>query len=212
MTPTGYERALVRQVRNFARAAGCPAKTDALDAQMLAHYGTVFAVAHPVAPPVEKQADRETLKDLLRQRKPLVDQRVQERHRLDKGLTAGVHNSTQRHIQWLDEEIKRLDQAYQKVLAQSPRLAAQAALYQSLPGVGALTAAMLVGYRPELGTVPDRAGGLGPVGARQRTPARLSRYPRGPGPRAAGAILGGDPVPCASTAVLSGLASAWQAG
>jgi len=138
-------------VRNFARAAGCPAKTDALDAQMLAHYGTVFAVAHPVAPPVEKQADLETLKDLLRQRKPLVDQRVQERHRLDKGLTAGVHNSTQRHIQWLDEEIKRLDQAYQPALAQSPRLAAQAALYQSLPGVGALTAAMLVGYRPELG-------------------------------------------------------------
>jgi len=60
VTPTGYERALVRQVRNFARAAGCPAKTDALDAQMLVRYGTVFTIDRPVVPPVEKQADRET--------------------------------------------------------------------------------------------------------------------------------------------------------
>jgi len=53
---------------------------------------------------------------------------------VDKGLTAGMHNSTQRHIAWLDKEIKRLDQAYQQALAQSSRLAASAALYQSLPG------------------------------------------------------------------------------
>ncbi len=89
--PTGgYERALVRQVRgsavaehvvhptwvsHFARAAGCPAKTDVLDAQMLAQYGTVFTVVRPV----EKQADREILKEV--RRKPLVDQRVQEHYR-----------------------------------------------------------------------------------------------------------------------------------
>jgi len=60
---------------------------------------------------------------------------VQEHHRLDKGQTAGVRHSTQRHIAWLDKEIKRLDQAYQQALAQSPRLAAQAALYQTYPAL-----------------------------------------------------------------------------
>ena len=158
----GYERAVVRRirrtavsihvahpnrVRHFIRAAGYEAKTDVLDAQMLARYGQVFALPGSLA----KEADREELQDLLRRRKQLVDQRVQETHRLDKGLTPGAHTSTQRHIQWLEEEIERLDDQYRKALEQSAEFSAAAALYQSVPGVGALTAATLVGYLPELG-------------------------------------------------------------
>ena len=158
----GYERAMVRRmqsqawsvhvahpnrVRHFARAAGYQAKTDRLDAQMLARYGQAFPLPNTGA----QQADSEALQDLLRRRKQLVDQRVQERHRLDKGLTEGARTSTQRHIQWLDEEIGRLDEAYRKVLDQSVPLAASAALYRSVPGVGELTAATLVGFLPELG-------------------------------------------------------------
>ena len=158
----GYERALVRRVRHqawsvhvahpnrvrhFARAAGYQAKTDALDAQMLSRYGQAFELPNTVA----QDADSEVLQDLLRRRKPLVDQRVQEHHRRDKGLTHGAHTSTQRHIQGLDKEIGRLDEEYRQALDQSVELSALAALYQSVPGVGELTAATLVGFLPELG-------------------------------------------------------------
>ena len=158
----GYERAVVRRlqstavsvhiahpnrVRHFARAAGYQAKTDALDAQMLSRYGQVFEVPSSVA----AAADSEVLQDLLRRRKQLVDQRVQERHRLDQGRTEAARTSTQRHIQWLDEEIGRLEEEYRKALENSGELSESAALYRSVPGVGELTAATLVVYLPELG-------------------------------------------------------------
>ena len=158
----GYERAVVRglqsqewsvhvahpnRVRHFARAGGHHAKTDALDAQVLARYGAVFDLPSVVA----QDAASEALQDLLRRRKQLVDQRIQERHRLNQGRTPGAHTSTQRHIQWLDEEIDRLDEDYRTVVEESVELAESAALYRSVPGVGELTAATLVGYLPELG-------------------------------------------------------------
>jgi transposase len=158
----GYEREVVRRlrstawsvhiahpnrVRHFARAAGHQAKTDALDAQMLSRYGQVFEVPSSLA----AAADSEVLQDLLRRRKQLVDQRVQERHRLDQGRTEAARTSTQRHIQWLDEEIGRLEEEYRKALENSGELSESAALYRSVPGVGELTAATLVGYLPELG-------------------------------------------------------------
>ncbi len=132
--PTGgYERPLVRRVqatgwpihlvhpnrvRHFAQAAGSPAKTDALDAQRLARYGMAFELQRPLA----KEADREVVQDLLRRRKQLVNQRVQERHRLDQGQTEGARISIERHLQWLDEEISQLDEAYQQAL-ETQRLA-----------------------------------------------------------------------------------------
>ena len=158
----GYERPLVQRVldtelsiyvahpnhvRHFAQAAGHHAKTDALDAQRLARYGMVFSLQKEVAPDRERQH----LQDLLRRRQQLVAQRGQESQRLDKGLTDGVRASTQRHIQWLDAEIEHLEAEYHKALETSVPLAKAAALYQSVPGVGALTPATLVGALPELG-------------------------------------------------------------
>ena len=161
--PTGgYERAAVRwlhgigvsvhvahpnRVRRFARAAGHHAKTDALDARMLVRYGAVF----PMPCPLAKEADREVVQDLLRRRKPLVQQRVQESQRLDKGPTEGARASIERHLKWLDEEIAQVEEAYRAAVKNNASLAASAALYQSVPGVGELTAATLVGYLPELG-------------------------------------------------------------
>ena len=99
--PTGgYEREVVRRlrgrglsvhlahpnkVRNFARAAGHEAKTDTLDARMLSRYGEVFEMRSSL--PLALDGDGEVLRDLLGRRKQLVEQRVQERNRLDKGLT-----------------------------------------------------------------------------------------------------------------------------
>ena len=167
--PTGgYERELVRRlqesglpvhvahpnkVRNFARAAGHEAKTDVLDARVLSHYGEVFQLADRLPDDGEGQE----LKELLKRRKDLVDQRVQERNRLEKGLRGGARRSTERHVEWLDEEIARMDEEYRKALRESARLSETAALYRSVPGVGELTAASLVAYLPELGQCEGKA-------------------------------------------------------
>ena len=167
--PTGgYEREVVRRlgesglsvhvahpnkVRNFARAAGHEAKTDVLDARVLSHYGEVFKLAREL--PID--GDSQELKDLLKRRKDLVDQRVQERNRLEKGLSGGARSSTERHVEWLDEEIARMDEEYRKALNRNARLSETAALYQSVPGVGELTAASLVAYLPELGKCEGKA-------------------------------------------------------
>ena len=168
--PTGgYERAVVRwlhrtgvsvhvahpnRVRSFVRAAGHQAKTDALDARMVARYGAVFPRPRPLA----KEADREVVQDLLRRRKPLVQQRVQESQRLDKGQTEGARTSIERHIKWLDEELEQVEEAYRAALKNNGSRAASAALYRSVPGVGELTAATLVGYLPELGQWSGKEG------------------------------------------------------
>ena len=167
--PTGgYEREVVRQlresglpvhvahpnkVRNFARAAGQEAKTDVLDARVLSHYGEVFKLASRLP----GDEDGQELKDLLKRRKDLVDQRVQERNRLDKGLSGGARRSTERHVEWLDEEIGRMDEEYREALRRNARLAETVAFYRSVPGVGELTAASLVAYLPELGKCEGKA-------------------------------------------------------
>ena len=167
--PTGgYEREVVRRlgesglrvhvahpnkVRNFARAAGHEAKTDVLDARVLSHYGEVFELVG--TPPGDGEGQE--LKELLKRRKELVDQRVQERNRLEKGLRGGARRSTERHVEWLDEEIALLDEEYRKALSRSARLSETAALYRSVPGVGEVTAASLVAYLPELGKCDGKA-------------------------------------------------------
>ena len=97
------------------------------------------------------------LRQLLSRRRQLVEQRVQDRSRLDKGISASVGKSTRRHISWLDKEIERLDKEYIELLKRSDNLCRQADLYRSVPGVGQLTAATLVAYLPELGQRDGKA-------------------------------------------------------
>ena len=128
--PTGgYERQLAKQLdeagliphmvhpikmRSLARARGFEAKTDGLDAQVLSLFGRTFPMADTQRS--KPDPERAELRDLLRRRRQLVDQRVQELNRLDKGITKGSRTSTKRHIAWLDDEIARLDEEYQKAL------------------------------------------------------------------------------------------------
>lgn len=137
------------KVRAFAQASGRLAKTDRIDAQALSHYGRVFAVSEDPEPGPEPE--RAEVQALLRRRRQLVNQRVQELNRMDRARNAAARASTQRHIAWLDEEIDRLDEEYRKALQSSAVLTQQAKLYRSVPGVGELTAATLVAHLPELG-------------------------------------------------------------
>ena len=119
-------------MRAFARACGYEAKTDPLDAQVLSRYGLVFLESETPQPEVDP--DREELRQLLGRRRQLVEQRVQERNRLDKGVSASVGKSTRRHIRWLDREIEQLDQEYKELLRRSVNLCGKAKLYRSMPG------------------------------------------------------------------------------
>ena len=132
-----------RRVRNFARAAGCEAKTDGMDARMLSECGERF----DLSPDAPEDAEAEALRDILSRRKQLVDQRSAELNRRDKGAVRDARASVERRIKWLDKEIERLDRRYRKAVSESSELSAKAELYASAPGVGELTAA----YLPELG-------------------------------------------------------------
>ena len=114
---------------------------------------------------------RAQLKDLLRRREQLVAQRTADKNRLDKGQSDEARASAERHIAWLDEEIARLEKAYQSLLQSSPVLSETAALYQSVPGAGQLKAATLVAELPELGRIDGKTAGDSGGGAAFRAGA-----------------------------------------
>ena len=143
------------RVRAFARACGYEAKTDPLDAQVLSRYGVVFSESDTAQPEVDP--DREELRQLLSKRRQFVDQRVRERNRLDKGVSTSVGKSIRRNIRWLDREIKRLEEEYKELLKGSASFSETVELYQTVPGVGHLTAVTLLAYLPELGRRDGRA-------------------------------------------------------
>lgn len=176
----GYERLVVQRsrdtdlavlvaqppkVRAFARAVGQGAKTDPLDAQILAHDGEVFEL--PVA--VAQEAASEEVRALLGRRQQLLDQRRPAHNRLEKGLQWRGKKSCQRHLAWLDKALAHLEEEYQQAIQAKPELAERAALYQRVRGVGLLTAATLLAYVPELGHGSGKAltalGGLVPWAA-----------------------------------------------
>ncbi|MDE2938382.1 MAG: IS110 family transposase [Chloroflexota bacterium] len=164
--PTGgYERRLVEElksagmgvqiahpnkVRVLARAGGYEAKTDGKDAQVLARFGQVFA-SQEQEDEGEKDPAVGRLQELVQRREQLVNERVRETNRLDKGLGEVARDSTQRHIDGLNDEIHRLDQERQTLLDDSPSLAQRINLYCSVPGIGPSTATILAVYLPELG-------------------------------------------------------------
>ena len=158
----GYEKALVRRLhqaeravslvapgraRAYAKAMGQAAKTDPLDARLLARYGEKLEPE----PAPEPAAEREQVKELLARRQQLVDERVRERNRLEHEKSFDVADSLMRHLEWLDREIEQLDRQYKELLASSQSLAPQAELYCSVRGVGLQTAATLIACLPELG-------------------------------------------------------------
>ena len=164
----GYERGVVQglkarglavhrahpsRVRSFAQASGQGAKTDRLDAQVWVLYGEVFEVE---GQPVRDSAEEE-LREVVGRRQQWVEQRVAERNRLEKGLGGASKKSMERHVAWLGKEIARLDKAVQALVEGHPQFSQLAALYQSVSGVGALTAATLLAHLPELGQGTPRA-------------------------------------------------------
>ena len=141
-----------RQVRDYAKATGQLAKTDRIDALVLADFGRAI---RPEVRPIKDAATRE-LNDLVTRRRQLVEMRVQESLRLARASKA-QQKSLKRHIAWLDKRITEFDTELTKRLRTSPAWRAKDDLLRSIPGVGATTSATLLAQLPELGTLDRKA-------------------------------------------------------
>lgn len=137
-----------KQVRDFAKAMGHFAKTDKLDAKVLALFGERLQPALRALP---DEAQR-TLADLLGRRNQLVDMRAQEKARLAT-VPAVARKDVEQHIAWLDKRITKLETDLGDRLQKSPVWCHKAALLESTPGVGEVTTFSLLADLPELGTL-----------------------------------------------------------
>ena len=137
-----------RPARDFAKAHGQLAKTDALDAAVLARFAQQV---RPAARPGPRPADTE-LKGLVGRRRELVALEVAERQRL-RLATAAVRASIEAHLAWLREQIRELERQLAAAIAADAAWLATQALLRSVPGIGPVVAATLLAELPELGQV-----------------------------------------------------------
>ena len=136
-----------RQVRDFARSTGRLAKTDALDAQVLALFA---ARIQPELRPLPDVTTRE-LSAVLARRRQLIDMRTAEANRLKLALEA-VRGDIREHLRYLDKRIKELDRELHDRLRASPLWREKENLLRSIPGVGPILTTTLLADVPELGT------------------------------------------------------------
>ena len=138
-----------RQVRKFAGAIGRLAKTDAIDASVIAHF------ADAVRPEAKPMPDALSLRlrELLARRRQLVVMINAEKQRLGKAADRLAQRSFKTILRSLEAERERIDRAIDKLIEQSPVFCAKQDLLKSVPGIGDVVARTLIGELPELGTV-----------------------------------------------------------
>lgn len=139
-----------RRVRQFAKSMGQLAKTDALDARMLALYG------ERLQPPVRELPDEQTraLRDLWVRREQLIEMLVMEENRLEHARQA-LHRSLRAHIDYLRKQIRQADDDLDRTVRNSP-LWDKYELLSSVPGVGPVLSIALLADLPELGRLNRR--------------------------------------------------------
>jgi transposase len=150
-----FHVAHANKVRAYAKAQGRLAKTDRLDAKLIADYARALKLKAdgPVTPPVQQE-----LRGLIQRRRQLIENRTQELNRLEKPLVpAFAQVSIKRHLAALDKELKRIEEAIERLIATEPSANTPVQLLASVHGVGALTAATLWAECPELGAISHRA-------------------------------------------------------
>jgi len=138
-----------RQVRNFAKALGLLAKTDRLDAQVLAHFA---AVVRPPLRPL-KSVDEQELDALNGRRGQLVEILAAEKNRFKSATSPTVRGEIKVHIEWLEGRIAALDRQLEKLLKTSIVWQRRQQIYRSVPGIGPVVSFSLLAELPELGTL-----------------------------------------------------------
>jgi transposase len=140
-------------VRDFAKATGQLAKTDRLDALVLAHFASAIRPA-PQEP--RDEATRE-LEALVARRRQLVEMRVAEQNRRGATRIAKIRKDIDQNIQWLSARIKDLDQDLNRSVRQSPAWRTEENLLRTIPGIGPVVARTLLTALPELGKLNRKA-------------------------------------------------------
>jgi len=137
-----------RQIRDFAKATGKLAKTDTLDAHVLAH----FAAAVQPTPRPLPDADTQMLAAILGRRRQVVAMLTAEQNRLHTAPTT-IRERIGAHIVWLKEDLKEIDTALAQSIADDPTWRERDALLRSVPGVGPVLAVTLLAELPQLGAL-----------------------------------------------------------
>jgi transposase len=135
-----------RQVRDFARAKGKLAKTDNIDASILAEF------ACDIHPEVRALTDKQTegIKAMMARRQQIMAMITMEKNRLHSAGSM-VKPSIQEHLKWLKQELKSLDKDLANMVKDSPVWREKDRLFQSVPGVGPVLSVTLLGIFPEIG-------------------------------------------------------------
>ncbi len=141
-----------RQIREFARATGKLAKTDRIDAAVIAHF------AETVRPPARPIADTQALAlgELVARRRQVIEMMVAERNRRRMATQRRVIKAIARHLALLQAELSELEGDIDGAIRNSPAWRADADLLKSVPGVGPATLRTLIAELPELGTLSRR--------------------------------------------------------
>lgn len=157
----GYERAMqnalisqqlpcakvnARKIREFAKCTGQIAKTDAIDAGVLAQYGAVIKPEH-----LRQETTDLILDDLVKRRRQLVDMMVSEKNRIEKKPSDAVQVSIHHHITYLEQQVSLLDKQINSHITSCESLAPKAKILSTFKGVGKQTIAILLADLPELG-------------------------------------------------------------
>jgi len=141
-----------KQVRHFAKAIGRLAKTDSIDAEVIAHSRRPFA---PRCDPIQNEAG-ELLTALLSRRRQVLDMVVAENNRLTTTRERQVRQRITHHLHFLKQELRELDKDLDKEVRSSPAWREKEDLLKSVPGVGPCSRATLLAELPELGRAPNR--------------------------------------------------------
>jgi transposase len=160
----GYERLIVadlldaghlvavvnpRQVRDFAKALGILAKTDRIDAAVIARFGQQVK-PRPLAEVHEKQGE---LDQLVTRRRQLVDLRTAEKNRFAMAHSKPVKRSLQQIIDAINKQVKRIEKELVVLVASDDQWRGKSKILSSVPGVGQVTTTTLIAEFPELGEI-----------------------------------------------------------
>jgi transposase len=137
-----------RKVRAFARSTGQLAKTDKLDAKLLAHFAAAIRPAVRAMPSKEE----EELTGLLVRRRQLVDMLTVEKNRLHT-VRPALRGDIKEHIAWLQDKLSKMDEKIDQFVRETSLWKEKDAILQSTPGVGRVTSCTLLAMLPELGTL-----------------------------------------------------------
>jgi transposase len=141
-----------QRVRQFAAGLGVMAKTDAIDARMIAYYARVAKI-QPIPP---HSAQLREMQALNGRRSQLIEMRVTEQHRLETAHPS-ITGDIKKHIASLDRQVKRIDKELAAFIKDSEDLSNRAHILRSVPGVGPVLSSTLITELPELGLISNRA-------------------------------------------------------